>query len=184
MNPRLWLALIIFLSAYAPLALLFAIRDFDIDIKWFSHPRFVCVSFAVAFVSVLFLFKAMSSVKGQFPVTVSRVSLRSSDLMNYSIPYLISFVSVDFGKVQDVLALLLFMTLLFLLTLKTQSIFINPVLAFQGWGLYEVEFEESGQIKAGVFLSKIELKPGGRYEMDRISQFLYAAVNTHPGLEK
>lgn len=184
MKPRLWLALIIFLSAYAPLALLFAIRDFHPDTHWFNHPRFVCVSFAVGFVSVLFLFKAMSSVKGQFPVVVNRVSLRSSDLVNYSIPYLISFFSVDFGKVQDVLALLLFMTLLFLLTLKTQSIFINPVLAFRGWGLYEVEFEESGQIKTGVFLSRMELKPRGRYEMDRISQFLYVAVNAHPSLEK
>ena len=184
MKPRLWLALIIFLSAYAPLALLFAIRDFSTDTKGFDHPTFVYVSLSVGFLSVALLFKTMSFLAGQFLVKVNRISLRSSDLVNYSIPYLISFFSVDFGELQDVLALLLFMTLLFLLTLKTQSIFINPVLAFRGWGLYEVEFEESGKTKTGVFLSKIELKPGARYEMDRISQFLYAVVKDHPSTEK
>jgi hypothetical protein len=183
MKPRLWLSLIIFLSAYAPLALLFAIRDFNTDTKWFGHPPFVYISLVVALLSVLLLFITMSFVTGQFLVKVNRISLRSSDLVNYSIPYLISFFSVDFGKIQDVLALLLFMVLLFLLTLKTQSIFINPVLAFRAWGLYEVEFEESGKSKTGVFLSKIELKPGARYQMDRISQFLYVVANEHPSLE-
>ncbi len=179
MKPRLWLSLVIFLSAYAPLSALFAIRDYSIDHRWFNHPKFVFVSLAVAAISVILLFKTMSFVTGQYLVKVNRISLRSNDLVNYSIPYLISFFGVDFGKVQDVLALLLFMVLLFLLTLKTQSIFINPVLAFRAWGLYEVEFEESGKAKTGVFLSRVELKPGARYQMDRISQFLYVVASEH-----
>jgi hypothetical protein len=176
MKPRFWLSVAIFVSAYAPLALLFAIRDFDSQKKWFGHPPFVWASLGTALVSVILLFFTMRSVRGQFAVKINKVSLRSNDLLNYSIPYLISFFSVDFGKPQDLGALALFMSLLFFLSLKTQSIFINPVLALRGWGLYEVEFEESGNLKNGVFLAKIELQPTCRFKMDRISQFLYVAT--------
>lgn len=178
MKPRLWLSLVIFISAYAPLSLLFCIRDFDAQTLWFKHPFFVYSSLVMAIVSVAFLFVAMGSIRGQFPVTIKQLSLRSNDLVNYSIPYLVSFFGVDFGKWQDVTALTLFMALLFLLTLKTQSIFINPILALLGWGLYEVEFEESNKTKKGVFLAIIELKAGERYKMERVSQFLYA-VSEH-----
>jgi hypothetical protein len=39
MKPRIAISFIIFLSAYAPLSLLFAVRDFDSGAKWFQHPR-------------------------------------------------------------------------------------------------------------------------------------------------
>src|SRR5258707_12984776 len=127
MKPRLWLSLVIFVSAYAPLALLFAIRDFDGQKKSFGHPPFVWASLGIAAGSIILPLFTMRSVRGQFTAKINRVSLRSNDLLNYSIPYLIAFFSVDFGKWQDVAALTLFMALLFLLSLKTQSIFINPV---------------------------------------------------------
>jgi hypothetical protein len=177
MKPRLWLSFVIFVSAYAPLAILFAIRDFCTQSKWFNHPTFVYASLVAAATSAVLLLFTMRSVRGQFPVKVNRVSLRSNDLVNYSIPYLITFFSVDFGKWQDVAALGFFLALLFLLTLKTQSIFINPVLALRGWGLYEVEFEESGNDKTGIFMAQVEIKPAGRYQMERISQFLYVVTD-------
>ncbi len=152
MKLRLWVSAVIFLSAYAPLSLLFAIRDFDAEKIWFQHPMFVFVVVAIGAGSVFLLSSTMRAIHGQFPIHVNRVSLRSNDLVNYSIPYLISFFSVDFGKWQEIAALSLFMVLLFLLTIKTQSIFINPILALRGWGLYEVEFEESSRTKTGILL--------------------------------
>jgi hypothetical protein len=49
-------------------------------------------------------------------------------------------------------------------------------LAIRGYGLFEVEFEESGRVKTGVFLARLELKPGASYMMERLSQFLYLAT--------
>src|SRR6266496_1262567 len=125
MKPRIVISFIIFLSAYAPLALLFALRDFDSDARWFHHPRFVLCVVITASLSLLCLWLAISTVKGQFSITVNRVALRSNDLIDYTIPYLVSFFGVDFGKWQDVGALGMFIMLLFLLSVTTQSIFIN-----------------------------------------------------------
>jgi len=175
MRPRILISFILFLSAYAPLSLLFAVRDFDSAAKWFHHPRFVVGVLTLALVSLLFLLFAMSRLKGQFPITVNRVALRSNDLLNYAIPYLISFFSVDFGKWQDVAALGMFILLLFVLSYKTQSIFINPALALFGYGLYEIDFTEGTKRKTGVFLAKGDLIPNTDYKMERISRFLYIA---------
>jgi len=175
MKPRIVISFIIFLSAYAPLALLFALRDFDSDARWFHHPRFVLCVVITASLSLLCLWLAISTVKGQFPITVNRVALRSNDLIDYTIPYLVSFFGVDFGKWQDVSALGMFIMLLFLLSVTTQSIFINPALALFGYGLYEVDFTEGTKQKNGVFLAKGELFPGAEYKMERLSRFLYIA---------
>jgi hypothetical protein len=177
-KPRLGASLIIFISAYAPLAFLFAIRDFDTQLRWFAHPRFVFGSLTMAAFSVLLLLLVFRKLQGQFTATMTRVEIRSNDLMNYSIPYLISFFSVDFGKPQDILAFLLFMALLFVLTVKTHSIFINPVLAIWGYGLFAIEFEESGKAKSGIFLAKDTVKAGASYRVERLSQFLYLVTGT------
>lgn len=175
MKPRILISFIIFLSAYAPLSLLFAVRDFDSKARWFHHPRFVVGVLSTAVVSLLLLLFAMARLKGQFPITVNRVALRSNDLINYAIPYLISFFGVDFGKWQDVAALGMFLLLLFVLSYKTQSIFINPALALFGYGLYEVDFTEGTKQKSGVFLAKGDLIPSSTYKMQRLSRFLYIA---------
>lgn len=182
MKPRIGFSLLIFLSAYAPLALLFGIRDVDTSLgaPWLKHPYFVFACLAVALLSVALVLFAVSRVQGQFIITIKEAKHCSKDLIEYSVPYVISFFSVDFGKWQDVAALLIFMGLLFLLALKTQTLFINPILAICGYQLYEVEFEESGKMKSGVFLSKGELNRQGICAMARVNHFLYLVTNSYP----
>src|ERR1051325_5453476 len=95
MKPRLWASFIIFVSAYAPLSLLFAVRDVEDATSRFKHPGFVVGSLALAVASVALLLWIFAKLRGQFTVSVSRVELRSNDLMNYSIPYVISFFGVE-----------------------------------------------------------------------------------------
>ena len=107
---------------------------------------------------------------------------RSGDLINYSIPYLVTFVTVDkFFELSNLVPFVLFMALMFLLTLKTQSIFINPILAAMGYGLYDVQFKEGNAEKDGVFLIKGELSPKSNVRIIRLSQFLYLAIR--PNME-
>src|ERR1051325_7175618 len=95
MKPRLWASFIIFVSAYAPLSLLFAVRDVEDAARRFKHPWFVVGSVALALASVALLLWVFAKLRGQFTVKISRVELRSNDLMNYSIPYVISFFGVE-----------------------------------------------------------------------------------------
>jgi len=178
MKPRLVFSLVLFLSAYAPLSLLFAVRDIDTtgSFPWLKHPTFVLIYIALAALSLALLAVVITRAQGQFIITMEKAKYYSKDFMEYSIPYIISFFSVDFGKWQDVVALAIFMGLLFLLAVKTQSQFLNPMLALWNYQLYEVEFEEGGNPKTGIFLSKIDLKRDERYKVTKLNRFLFLAT--------
>ena len=131
MKPRIWTSLLIFLSAYAPLALIIVAKDIDYN-KWvFIHKiaSLCCIGIAIA--SVFVLCVVMKTLPGQHPVTVISIKSRAGDLINYSIPYLVTFVTVDkFFELSNFIAFALFMALMFVLTLNTQSLFINPISIF------------------------------------------------------
>ncbi len=177
MKPRFFISLLIFLSAYAPLALIVAAKDFDWDRHAFAHLQGSWACLGLGFLSLIVLKSTMEAFRGQHPVEIKSVKGRSGDLINYSIPYLVTFVTVDkFFELSNLVPFGLFMALMFLLTLKTQSLFINPLLAAMGYGLYDVEFQEGEVEKAGVFLVKGEIRPKMPVRMVRLSQFLYLAT--------
>ena len=176
MKPRLFISLLIFLSAYAPLAVIVAVKDFNWETHKFAHIEGSIVCLVVAFLSIVVLRAVMKAFPGQHPVVIKSVKGRSGDLINYSIPYLVVFATVDkFFELSNFLPFTLFMALMFLLTLKTQSIFINPILAAMGYGLFDVQFQEGKVEKEGVFLIKGELIPKAGVRIVRLSQFLYLA---------
>lgn len=182
MKPRPLISLLIFLSAYAPLALIVVAKDFDWEKQKFAHFAGSMVCLGVGFASLIVLQVVMKAFPGQHPVEIKSVKGRSGDLINYSIPYLVTFVTVDkFFELSNLVPFVLFMALMFLLTLKTQSIFINPILAAMGYGLYDVQFKEGNAEKDGVFLIKGELSPKSNVRIIRLSQFLYLAIR--PNME-
>jgi len=177
MKPRFWTSLMLFVSAYAPLGVIVAAKDFDYTKFSFQHPWGCGVALTLAVLSVLLLWFVMQRLPGQHPVEVKTVKGRAGDLVNYAIPYLVTFVTVDeFFQAANLIAFGLFMALLFILTLKTQSLFINPVLAVMGYGLYDVEFREGKHTREGVLLCRGELSPGGTVRILRLSQFLFLAT--------
>jgi hypothetical protein len=181
MKPRFLPSLLIFFSAYAPLALIVAAKDFDFKTYAFAHRTPALVVLEIACISVLMLCVVMRALPGQHPVTVTSVKSRAGDLINYSIPYLVAFVTVDkFFELSNFVSFMLFMALMFMLAWKTQSLFINPILAVIGYGLYDVEFEEGPADRPikreGVFLVKGEFSQSTTVRIMKLSQFLYLAT--------
>lgn len=107
------------------------------------------------------------------PVTVKAVRNRSIDLINYTIPYIVSFFGFDLSKVEDILSLIVFLLLLLLLTLKSKSVFMNPILLLAGYNLYDLEFEYDGKPASTIVISKYEMRPGERYYIRSLTRFLY-----------
>jgi hypothetical protein len=177
MKPRFWTSLLIFASAYAPLALIVTVKDFDFGTRGFAHQTGCIIAIGLALISVLALVVVMRAIPGQHPVTVKSVKGRASDLINYSIPYLVTFVTVDkFFELPNLLAFMVFMALLFVLTWKTQSLFINPVLAIMGYGLYDVQFQEGPHDRDGVLLGKGAFRAEQVVRVTKLSQFLYLGI--------
>ena len=162
-----------FVSSYSPLALILLIKDFDSSTKRLSNPWPAIVGLAVALLSIVILFLALHFIRDGFHVTVRKVSNRSNELVNYSIPYMISFFGFDLGSYKEVLSFLIFMVLMCFLTIRTQSLYINPILAMAGFGLYDVEFEENGELKTAILLAKRELKRNSVCTIQRITSFMF-----------
>ena len=115
------------------------------------------------------------------PVTIDSVSIRSGELINYSIPYMISFFVMDLGSANLLLSFGFFMIIMYILTLKTHNIFINPILAIMGYNLYDVHYTRNGKEYEHFFLVKGErLKVNERCRIAEISEQLYLVTERNP----
>lgn len=177
MKTKIVASIIIFISAYSPLALILAIKDFNSKILFFDNPIIIISILILAIISIVFLFSLMKLFSYGQEIKIKNVSNRSSELVNYTIPYMISFFGFDMHKVADLISFIIFMALLCLLTIKTQSIFINPILAVMGYGHYNIEYEENGISKEAIFLSKIKIKKGLNYRIDKLADYTFIIIS-------
>ncbi|HLG60385.1 MAG TPA: hypothetical protein VKY19_00520 [Ktedonosporobacter sp.] len=68
---------------------------------------------------------------------------RDSEVMGYIASYLIPFVSFQLGSWQQIFALGIFLTVLLIIYVHSNMIYINPMLNVVGYRLYEIEIEHS-----------------------------------------
>ncbi len=174
MKPRLFTAIVLFISAYSPLFIILAVKDFDFKSSHLKHPFAVYILLAFTILSLFLLFLSVKLLRrGTMPVEVININNRSVDLINYTIPYILSFFGFDLSKPGDVISLSIFLFILLLLTLKTQSVFLNPILALFGYGLYDLEYKFDGKKYKTTTICKYEVNDGDRYYLIKLTRFLY-----------
>ena len=153
MKLRILVALAIFFGSYLPLSLILLAQDYDysffgrpICVPWHSSgclipfknwtlsvPIFV-VS-AICFAGTLTI---LGLLKPKRPVTVREAQHVPADLMNYTLPYVVSFMSLDYQEAGKLVGLLIFLGWMFFITYRSGQIILNPVLIAFGWRLYDV----------------------------------------------
>ena len=191
---RLLSSIAVFISGYTPLFLIMMIKDVT-KLVWFEYdfdkPVFFlakikipywlefgnnAVVIALAIFSVISLillaFVLKNVTKNPFDIVVITAKSRSSEVVNYTIPYMISFVAFDLSKWQDIFALCLFLSVLCLLSIRSQSVFINPILAALGYGLYDCKYKESGNEKECVMLSQHDLLVGNGESYVKLNNYM------------
>lgn len=178
MKPKIITAILLFISAYSPLFLILAVKDFRFKHPYgFDNPILISVLIGISILSVILLFYTMNNMKrGNMPIQVKEIKNRSIDLINYTIPYIISFVGLSLSDINDIISLLIFLFLLLLLTLKSKSVFINPLLLMIGYNLYDVEYEFNGKLFSNIFLSKVEIKKNETFYVRSLTRFLYVVI--------
>jgi hypothetical protein len=175
MKPKILTAILLFISAYSPLFLILAVKDLDfVCTHKFKHPLAVGIIIGISILSVVLLFTTVKLIKrGNMLVTITEVKNRSVDLINYTIPYIVSFFGFDLSKMEDILSLTIFLTLLLLLTIKSKSVFMNPILLIAGYNLYDLEYEYDGKKRETIALSKCEMRRGERFYIRSLTRFIY-----------
>lgn len=182
MKLRILSAVLVFISAYSPLSVIFLIQDFKPQKPFVEHPWVAYSILLVSILSCVVMWVGVTFLKvSSPPVTIKSVSNRSGELVNYSIPYMISFFVMDLGDMRTMLSFGFFMVIMFWLTLKTHNIFINPILAAIGYNLYDIRYERDGHEREDFFLVKGERpNPQERVRIVELSEQLWLATERNP----
>lgn len=174
MKPKILTAVLMFISAYSPLFVILAVKDYDFELNRLNHPLPVLILLGITFLSVILLFISVKSInRGNMAVEVLAVRNRSVDLINYTIPYMLSFFGIDLSNPADVISITIFLVIMLLLTITSKSVFLNPILALVGYGLYDLEYKFDGKISSVIVISKHEMHPGDRFFIRSLTRFLY-----------
>jgi hypothetical protein len=183
MQLRKTAALVVYLGSYLPLSLILLAQDIDLTTlrRGFCglRPMLSCACtiplkhaivalLAVAISATCF---AISVVVLRLLPTPRRLVVTESkhvpaDLINYVIPYILSFISLDYGDPSKFIGFVIFFSWIFWITFKSGQIVLNPVLAVLGWKLFEVKYKFFGgtDVFTGRILSSTDIEPGKIYK--------------------
>ena len=177
MRPKLLTAILLFISAYSPLALILAVRDVDFEHSHrLQHPLPIYIMLGVTAISIAFLFLVLHLIKpGDMHVKVVSAKNKSVDIIGYTVPYMVAFFGIDMSKYQDTLSLGIFLLVLLLLTIASKAVFLNPILVIAGYSLYDLEYEYNGKTYNNIIISRYDLHKGDLFNIRSLTRFLYFA---------
>ncbi len=130
---KLWIKGGLFLSAYLPLFLILMIKN------WYN-PITVAVFLGVllySFVWFLLIWYIQKSTSESF--SVIKVEDKTKELLAYLVPYIISFITINFSDLRDTISLGVLLVILFVVYINSDLLFVNPLLSFFYFKIYAAE---------------------------------------------
>lgn len=128
--------LVLFVSSYAPLLVLFAVLD-SFGRGW---PSIVCASVAALSVAALIgVWRALGSLAPD-NLRLSSSRSRDADVMAYFVSYVVPFAALE-ATTRTKIALGLFAVILAALYLRASIFYIHPLLLIVGYHVYDAVTE-------------------------------------------
>ena len=176
---RLWASLLIFVSGYAPLLIILAVKDLQFvgSVPTPHHPWLFGIFVVLAVVSSIMVLSAVKSIRSGLEVEVTKASNKSGEMFGYTIPYVLSFVRIDLGEWQTLVSLGIFLGMMFAVAYRTQTVFVNPILAVAGYMLIDCTFKRAATETQAMVITRIPVKIGATYTFERLSHYLYAVAS-------
>lgn len=191
MQFRILPAGVVFLGSYLPLSLILLAQDFDYErlpnrFCWriwerscdvpLKDPTFAISIFIACAVSFLVTLVVLSLLRPKQEIVLLEVRYIPTDLMNYTLPYVVSFMSIDYHDTSKFIGLVVFLAWMFWITYKSGQVILNPILIVFGWRLYELKYRyASDQTKQEYFsraLSKGLIEVGEVHRHANIADIL------------
>lgn len=175
---RPWASLLLFVSAYAPLLLILVIKDLDPSGHSLipRHPLPSLMLILTAIVSSMAVLSAVANVGSGLVVEVTKAANKSGEMFGYTIPYMLSFLRIDLGDWQVIASLLIFLAMLFVVSYRTQTVFVNPILALRGYMLIDCTFKRGNTETQALVLTRAPISVGERRTLEQMSHYLYIAA--------
>ncbi|WP_336748509.1 hypothetical protein [Pantoea vagans] len=146
---------LIFIGSYLPLALILALQDIPkawwdqafCTVQSFSNGTCVFVPFAnpiisssfllVTILAILIVKTSLKKVSYPFMVKVTKYKKIPNEIINYTFPYVVSFMGISYDDPQKLIGFIVFLLWMFAITYKSGQILMNPLLIIMKWKLYE-----------------------------------------------
>ena len=175
-------ALLVFLGSYFPLAIILAMQDITIS-SWksnicinldkchlpeFHNPWTSLFILIITGACLILTFSIFKKVKYVYKIEIKEAKPIPTGLINYSFPYIVSFMGVDYESTGKIVGLVTFLVWLFLLTYKSKQILMNPILLIFGWNLYDTNICVDKHNISTKILSKIKLTSNRIYSCEKI----------------
>ena len=158
---RISTAIVIFLGSYLPLSIILLAQDYDYTILshpvcWhpFSgdsqcilplrNPRYSVTIFMTCLICFSITLLILRLAKAKRSIIIIDVKYIPADLINYTLPYVVAFVSIEYHETGRFLGFLVFLSWMFWITYKSGQIILNPFLIAFGWRLYEISYSFPG----------------------------------------
>lgn len=182
MQLRFVASVILFAGSYLPLSLILLAQDFrfelvnqpfclpaqDSDVDCVIPFRNAGYSISIFLICLLCFFvtlTVLSTVQPKNPVDVREAKYIPAELMSYTLPYIVSFMSLSYQETGKFVGLVIFLAWIFLITHRSGQIILNPLLIVFGWRLHEIRYVYPGDTTEHTSraLSKGPLEPQKRY---------------------
>jgi len=154
-------ALAIFFGSYFPLFLILVAQgtewptvNFPCGLGWSIWPEIKLTGWRVPAFPVLFSLISLFCVVGTLyflknrrlglSIEITSSKPMASELMGYVLPYVVSFMGLDFSDTGRVIGFAIFLGWLFILTYRSGQILMNPALIIFGYRLHEIEYFYTG----------------------------------------
>lgn len=159
---------VMFISSYAPLFLMLAIR-FEGDVL-----RWTCLAIGATGL-VAFLIVQRLQKSGPSPEhLIVKAAAAGAGSSSYLAGYLLPFVTVASPSLQDIVAYSVFLFVAFVVHVRTDIIQVNPVLFLFGWRIYAVEDDAGFQ---GHLISRKRVLAGDTIKAYRMTDDILLARN-------
>jgi hypothetical protein len=165
MQFRVATALIVFLGSYLPLALILLAQSFqfeklDSDFCWplraelceipLTAPVFSILMAVLTLICFIITLISLKLIRPNQSIEIMSVKYIPADLMNYTLPYVVSFMSIDYQDTGKFVGFTVFLMWMFWIGYRSGQIILNPVLIAMSWRLYEVEYKFPGGQKVHI----------------------------------
>ena len=155
MQLRLLFAVFVFAGSYLPLSVILLAQNYDYGalaqpICWMiwqsachlplKNPILAGMIFCVCALSFLITLVLLTLVTPKQEIVLTEAKYTPTDLMNYTLPYVVSFMSIDYQDTPKFVGLIVFLSWMFWITYKSGQIFLNPLLIVLGWRLYDLSY--------------------------------------------
>lgn len=188
MQLRFYSAFLLFLGSYFPLSIILLVQNYrmelwgnEICLPWRNgceiplQQPVVSIGFAVVCLfCLIFTLVVLRSIRPRMKVEIVEAKHVPADLMNYVLPYVVSFMGLSYDDVGKFLGFIVFILWIFVITFKSERIIMNPVLTVFKWKLYEVKYRSPGGSveTTGMALTQVAIDSGVQYKIHAIQDVL------------